>query len=360
LPDDVELDVTAMVAGGDGLAREASGRVVFVRGALPGERVAARFTEERKDFAKAVMTRVIVASPDRVQPPCRFVAEGCGGCDWQHASADAQTRYKRDLVVDALRRIGRLADPLVHDCVRLPTERYRTTVRVATDGEGRPGFRKAESHELVVVDDCLVAHPAIVALLATEAFPPVEEVVLRVADEETIAGRRFVVSPESFFQIRPDGAAALVQLVGDALVARHVSSVVDLYAGVGLFAGTLHDRGFDVRAAVEGNPSAIVDARENLANVCDVVDSDVAKWPGLPVDAVVADPSRQGLMKGGVATIVRCDPSVVVLVSCDVAALGRDAKLLAEAGYLFEECTPVDLFSQTAHVEVVSAFVKSR
>jgi 23S rRNA (uracil1939-C5)-methyltransferase len=272
----------------------------------------------------------------------------------------ALARYKRDLVLDALRRIARLDDPLVHDTVRLPVERYRTTVRLATDADGRPAFRKAESHDLVVIDDCLVADPSIAALLGANSWLPDEEVVLRVADEETVAGRTFVVSPESFFQIRRDGAAALVRLVGDALVERGVSSVVDLYAGVGLFAGTLHDRGLAVRAAVEGNPSAVRDARRNLAGVCRVVESDVVKWPGEAVDAVVADPSRQGLMKGGVATVVRCDPSVVVLVSCDVAALGRDAKLLGEAGYAFEEATPVDMFGHTAHVEVVSAFVKSR
>lgn len=360
MTDEVELDVTAMVAGGDGLAREESGRVVFVRGGLPGERVRARFTQQKRDFAKATTVEVLDASPDRVEPPCRFVALGCGGCDWQHATPEAQARFKRDLVIDALRRIGRLEDPVVHDCVQLASTRYRTTVRVAIDQRGRPAFRKAESHDLVVVDDCLVAHPDIAARLADETWPDATEVVLRTGDTETVAGRTFTVAADSFFQIRPDGAEVLVQLVGDAVTSRGAQTAVDLYAGVGLFAGTLHDRGVEVLAAVEGNPSAISDANQNLRGVCEVIAADVAKWDGVKVDAVIADPARAGLMANGVATVVRCDPDVVVLVSCDVASLGRDAKLLAEAGYRFEEATPVDLFTHTAHVEVVSAFVKTR
>ena len=79
MPDEIELDVTDVVAGGDGLAREQTGRVVFVRGALPGERVVARLTEERRDFARAEVVRVVTPSPDRVSPPCAFVAAGCGG-----------------------------------------------------------------------------------------------------------------------------------------------------------------------------------------------------------------------------------------------------------------------------------------
>lgn len=384
MPDDnantVTLDITAVVAGGDGLGRDDAGRVVFVTGAMPGERVVARITEERRDFARGEIDQLVVASPDRVAPPCRFVADGCGGCEWQHVAPGAQPGFKRDLVVDALRRIARIDDPPVAECVALPPLGYRTTLRVAIDPEGRPAFRKSSSHDLVTVDDCLVAHPTLAAMLAGARWPGAKEAVLRVGartDEvlidvkprpegfaaptffhEEAAGRRWQISTGSFFQIRPDGAEELVRLAGDALAAHDVRTVVDLYAGVGLFAGALSDRGFDVRAAVEGGRFAAADARVNLEGVCDVIECDVAKWRGQLVDAVVADPSRRGLMAEGVATIERCAPRVIVLVSCDVAALGRDAKLLSAAGFEFRGATPLDLFPHTPHVEVVSTFVR--
>jgi tRNA/tmRNA/rRNA uracil-C5-methylase (TrmA/RlmC/RlmD family) len=231
-------------------------------------------------------------------------------------------------------------------------------VRVAIDKEGRPAFRKHDSHDLVVVDDCLVADPSIAQQLRSGRWLGQREVTLRVADHETVAGRRYDVSPESFFQIRPDGAEVLVRLVTDALVDHGVSSVVDLYAGVGLFAGAAHDRGVAVRAAVEGNRAAVADARRNLRGITEVITADVGKWVGVPVDGVIADPSRKGLGKDGVATVVSCLPRVVVLVSCDAPALGRDAHLLQARGFALARAQPVDLFPHTPHIEVVSTFVR--
>jgi 23S rRNA (uracil1939-C5)-methyltransferase len=377
---DVTLDITGVVSGGDGIGRQESGRVVFVTGAMPGERVTVRISDERRDFARGEVDQILVASPDRLVPPCPFRLAGCGGCEWQHIAPHAQPGFKRDLVVDALRRIARIEEPNVADCVALPPLDYRTTVRVAIDRAGRPAFRKSLSHDLVTVNDCLVAHPTLAAMLRDAHWPGAKEAVLRVGARtgevlvdvkprpddfvpptffhEEAAGRRWQISAGSFFQIRPDGADVLARLVGDALAGQGVSTVVDLYAGVGLFAGALHDRGFAVRAAVEGGRFASADARVNLDGVCDVIECDVAKWGGTPVDAVVADPSRRGLMVEGVATVERCAPQVVVLVSCDVAALGRDAKLLAAAGFGLRHSTPLDLFPHTPHVEAVSTFVR--
>src|SRR5437762_264388 len=104
----VELDVTGVAAGGDGIARAEDGRVVFVEGALPGERVLVVTTEEKRDYLRARATDVIEASPDRVAPPCPAVAAGCGGCQWQHVSLEGQRRLKVDIVIDALRRIAHL------------------------------------------------------------------------------------------------------------------------------------------------------------------------------------------------------------------------------------------------------------
>lgn len=373
---------TAMAAGGDAIARDADGRVVFVTGALPGERVRARLTSSKKDYAKAVVVEVREPSPDRVAPPCPALAAGCGGCGWQHVGVDAQRRLKRAIVVDALRRLGRVPDPdaAVDDGVALPAQGYRTTVRLAVDADGGVAYRRHASHELVTVDDCLVLHPLLAARLG-DRFPGAEEVTLRCGARtgdvlvhphpgepdrpwlfEEAAGRRWRVSAESFFQVRPDGADVLADLVVEAAGER-VDTAVDLYAGVGLFAGVLSARRGARIVAVEGAAAAVDDAAVNLADVDgELVEADVTHWrptgAALAADVVVADPSRHGLGSRGADVVAACAPATAVLVSCDPAALGRDARLLDERGYRLERATPVDLFPHTTHVEVVSRFVR--
>jgi 23S rRNA (uracil1939-C5)-methyltransferase len=177
---------------------------------------------------------------------------------------------------------------------------------------------------------------------------------------EEVAGRRWRISGPSFFQSRPDGADALAALVLEAAsVPSSGGRAVDLYSGVGLFAGVLAERGWAV-TAVEGSASAIADAAVNLESSATVVHADVTKWTPTPAELVVADPSRDGLRRPGVAVISGTGASRVVLVSCDAAAAGRDAGLLRDAGYELAAVTPVDLFPHTAHVEVVAVYESSR
>ena len=126
-----------MAVGGEAVAREPSGRVVFVAGAAPDETVAVELVEERSSFARGRVVEVIAASPDRVDPPCPELVAGCGGCDWQHLSLDAQRRLRLQLVTEVLARAGSIADPVVEAGPDLAATRLRTSVRGTTDGEGR-------------------------------------------------------------------------------------------------------------------------------------------------------------------------------------------------------------------------------
>ncbi|MGH9223880.1 MAG: TRAM domain-containing protein, partial [Acidimicrobiales bacterium] len=126
---DLRLAPTAMAAGGSALARLEDGRVVFVDGAVPGDVVSARLTEEKRDFARATIVDVLEPSPDRVAPPCPALAAGCGGCTWQHVAPAAQGRLKAEIVADALRRIAKLADPPAPTTWPLDGPALRTTAR---------------------------------------------------------------------------------------------------------------------------------------------------------------------------------------------------------------------------------------
>ena len=259
-------------------------------------------------------------------------------------------------------------------------EGFRTTVR-ALVVDGKPAFRRHQSHDPVLIDSCLVAHPAIDELLREGNFGRATEVTLRVgtgtgeraalADpaetildlppdvmrgksahvHEVIDGHTLRVSINSFFQSRTDGAETLARLVREATGPDRV--LADLYCGVGLFAVTADTPRRVV--AVERGRAAVADAKHNLkGRDARIVRADVGKWKGNKVDVVVADPSRAGLGKDGARTILACDPERVVLVSCDAAALARDVGLLVGADYKLTSVTLVDLFAHTPHIECVT------
>jgi 23S rRNA (uracil1939-C5)-methyltransferase len=396
----IEVAVERLVAGGEALARPTDRPVVFVRGALPGERVRAVVVDRHQGFDRAEVVEVLEPSPERVVPPCAAVAAGCGGCDLQHASPVHQPELKAAVVVDALRRIGRIPEPVVELGPPLPATGFRTTLRVAIE-EGRAGFRRHRSHEVVVAGACLVAHPGLDELLREGWFGGAGQATLRVgaatgerlaviepsaagvelppdvvvvgADElrrgrrawihDDVAGRRWRISAHSFFQSRTDGAEALVDAVVRGAGAQLAGArVVDAYAGVGLLGGAVMSRGTagpSRLVAVERGASAIADAKVNLADLsARVVRAAVERWTPARADLVLADPSRAGLGTGGAAVVAGTGAEVVVLVSCDAASLGRDAALLAGHDFRLERAELVDLFPQSHHVEVVTRFAR--
>jgi 23S rRNA (uracil1939-C5)-methyltransferase len=379
------------VAGGETLARDHDGRVVFVRGGLPGEEVAVEIVESRNDWRRGVVTEVVVASPDRVMPACPHRLEGCGGCDWQHLAIDEQLVAKVTIVTDALARTAKLAAPDVRAAGSVPEWGYRTTIRVVGGPDGVPAYRAERSNDPVAALGCLVAHPALVELLDGVRIAPGVEVALRVSAatgemtalwdggpgdvtglpdavgvgrsavvHEMVAGHRFRVSAESFFQSGPAAAELLVATVRRmAPELDRARRVLDAYAGVGLFALAATSPRSHV-VAVESSKSSVGDSRVNLADRnATMVPREVAQFaplPGQRFDVVIADPARTGLGKPGVRALVAARAPVLVLVSCDPASLARDAVLLAAAGYRHDGTEVVDVFPHTHHVETVTRF----
>jgi len=387
----LELIVTAMVAGGDGLARHPDGRVVFVEGGLPGERVGVSVTEERRDFLRATVVDVVDASADRLTPPCPERARGCGGCPWQHIAVGAQPRLKAGIVQDALRRLAHI-EPAVTVGPTAVAAAYRTTVRLAVDRAGRPSYRPRRGHDNIAVDTCLVAHPRLEDLIVSSRFLGGRDVVLRVgaatgerlawprprvqraevaADvqvvrgrgghiHDVVAGRTWRISAGSFFQAGPAAAEALIAGVARSVGSAPAVHLVDAYCGVGLLGGALAASRPGLRVtAVESDAVAGADAEANLADVdALVVKTEVARLQIRAADVVVADPARTGLGRSASRALAATGAPLLVLVSCDPASLARDAGLLRELGYGLESVEVVDLFPHTFQVETVSRFLR--
>ncbi|MGA0378956.1 MAG: class I SAM-dependent RNA methyltransferase, partial [Ilumatobacteraceae bacterium] len=388
-PDVRRLHIERLVAGGDAMARDSDGRVVFVDRALPDELVDVEFIEEKRDFARARLSSVATASEHRVTPPCQHVSDGCGGCNWQHLAASAQHDAKVGIVREAFARTGRLPDVRMVRGASVGHGALRTTVRMAAAADGRLGFRRSASHDVVAIEECLVMHPLLAQLIADVGVRGAGEVTLRCGDatgergvwahdrarllglpddvvtgasavvHEEVAGVRLRASMSSFFQASRQAAEVLVDTVRHAshgLLDGSEGPIIDAYGGIGLFSATLVPK--DVHAVVvESSASACDDAFANLrGHTADIVQVRFEQWAAQPAGLVIADPARSGLGKPGVGVIVETDTPCVVLVSCDAVAAARDARLLVDAGYLVDEVEVLDLFPHTHHVEVVSTF----
>lgn len=331
----LELDVENVAHGGHCVARH-EGRVVFVRHALPGERVVARVTDgtSESSFLRADAFEILEASPDRVTPPCRFAGPGgCGGCDWQHVSLAGQRRLKADVVREQLGRIAKLdvaARFPTFDVEALPGDgpiadglRWRTRLELGVH-RGVPGLRAHRSHRLIEVDDCLIAdegfapayderfepgvtgfdlvRPSVGDIVGIELPQPKGEATPSVLEVVASAhgDTEFEVSARGFWQVHPAAAATFVDVVLDALRPEPGECALDLYCGVGLFTRALSDlvgeSGHVV--GIEANAEAIDYARRNVdgARHVDLYAADVASLE--LADLTRGEPSR-GEPSGG-------------------------------------------------------------
>lgn len=379
----------AVAHGGHCVARH-EGRVVFVRHALPGERVIAEVSEGAPGdrYWRADAVEVLDASPDRVEPPCPYAGPGrCGGCDWQHAALAVQRLLKGDVVAEQLRRLAGIersveVEPVPGDHGGLD---WRTRVRYAVDQAGRVGLRRHRSHEVVAVDRCRIAHPAIAqpAVLPGDRVPGRDVTAVVSAGgavlvdgrgrtggsnaREVAAGRDWRVSAGGFWQVHPGLADVLVDAVLDALAPQPGERALDLYSGVGLFAGALADRvGADGQiVAVESNARAVADARRNLHAVSSVrlvtgrVEQELPRLDLDGVDVVVLDPPRTGAGRRVVAALAALQPRALAYVACDPAALARDVAVFAGHGYGLTALRAFDAFPMTHHVECVALLRRS-
>lgn len=402
------------------LARH-DGLIVLVAGAIPGERVRARVERRSRSLAWARTVEVLQPSPARRSPPCD---PACGGMDYVHLEYREQLQCKATIIADAFSRIGRIALPAPVPVAASPEHAYRMRARLHVRGR-RAGFFREGTHDLCDAAPTRQLHPASIpavervlawlgvwadrvdAVVVSENVAATERVAhvefsaahdgratpTNIEPPDGVTGvtteasgrRRCLVGTDVVTDLARDlwGPLAPVPestrwtrsstsffqgnryLVGDLV--RHVLAcvrgdrVVDLYAGVGLFAVAAAAAGFDV-TAIEGEASAAADLTVNagpwprLRCVHAAVEAALDRTAPVDGGTIILDPPRTGATSAAIDGVIRLRASRIVYVSCDPPTLGRDAARLLTAGYRIADVRAFDLFPNTSHVETVVVF----
>jgi len=378
-----ELEITALAAGGDGVARDEGGRVTFVPRSAVGDRVRVRLVKETASFARGELAEVVTPSADRVTPACEYFVAGCGGCAWQHIARPAQLAAKQNILAGALRKLSGLAIEPIADPA--PPLGWRRRARFHVAG-GKVGLYIEGTQQVIPLAHCPQLEPALDAAyrVVAAASPPDGELMMLLGHQGDVVvsvehawrgapiviGKARIVGvlagrdahgtatieiepglfggPRDFAQASGAGNAALIALTRAAL-GKGPGQLLELYAGAGNLTRGFAEDGWTVAASDVAEPARKPAAAANYRVAPAAVVLDKGKGP---FDAIVLDPPRTGAAEA-MAGILKHAPKTVVYVSCDPATLARDAARLVEGGYRAERAWPIDLMPQTAHVEVV-------
>ncbi len=417
-PETFDIQLEKLTYGGDAMGRLPDQRAVFVQFGLPGERVRVRLVDEKKNFARGEIVEILEPSLDRIIPKCKHFfsplpmgeragVRACGGCHYQNLPYEKQPPAKTDILIDQLKRIGKIENPPVKPMVACPSPwNYRNHVQFSLDRDGKVGFQMPNSNRVIPITECHLPEPSINNLWPQLEFEPetnVERVSVRVGidddlmlvlesespetpeleieagisiahvyEENTvvIAGsdhilmrvleRDFKVSAVSFFQVNTVMAGKMVQHLLACLPVSLSTTLLDVYCGVWLFSAFLAPKCGRV-IGIESSESSCEDFTVNLDEFDNVElyegeAEDVIQHLEPKPDIVLVDPPRAGLDKAVVDGILKLSPSLIAYVSCDPSTLARDAARLINGGYKLKEVTPFDLFPQTFHIESISIF----
>lgn len=409
--DTFDVRIDKLVYGGDAIGRLVDGRTVFVPFAIPGEKVRLRLIEEKARFAQAELVEVLEPSLKRVAARCCHFTH-CGGCHYQHLNYPDQLNAKSDILREQLERIGGIMEIPPIEIATLPEScwRYRNHVQFHLTHEGKLGFQKANSNQTFPIRECHLPEKSINQLwpqIDIEPIPGLERISIRSGVDEDlmlvlensdpqpldfsienlaisviqksplgnlvlagsdhllmeVAGRRFQVSSNSFFQVNTLQANAIVEHIMAYLPLNDTMTVVDVYCGVGLFSAFLASKVRQI-VGIELSPEACDDFTINLdefehVSLYEASAEDVLCSNNFNPDVIVMDPPREGLGRKTVDGIISQGASTLVYISCDPATLARDAKRLSFGGYSLVKIELFDMFPQTYHLESVSYWEKT-
>ena len=359
----VDLKIEDVAFGGKGVARE-KGKAVFVPYTIEGETVSAEIVREKKQFAEAELVEVKQSSPDRVEPQCPYFGR-CGGCAYQHISYEHQLAIKWRQVRDALKRIGKIKDIPMRPIIPSPKQyAYRNRI-TAHAQDGVIGFFRRDSHSLLDIEHCPISRDEVNRAL-TEL-----RAQTRVRDGHYTL--RASASARVFSQTNDAVANMLRDLIVN-LVASNQQLLIDAYCGAGFFAKALLDK-FERVIGIDWDRFAIGAARENATaketyiagdletelqqvraadpnRAASANDVQSGRLRSLASTTIIVDPPATGLSANVRRAIIELGPATLIYVSCNPPTLARDLRDL-QGKFIIESVTPLDMFPQTAEIEVL-------
>lgn len=391
----LRVEIEKVAHGGHFIARH-QGAVIFVRHAIPGEIVEVEITGLDKSFARADVKAVLEPSPDRVTPHCRYSGT-CGGCDFQHIDIARQRNLKADVIAEQFARIAKMEIDIEVEEISSPLH-WRTRYAASTNERGEAGFKASRSNRVIPISSCPVLIPEIdfqtlpfeeissnqrlevaigsdgsrsIARMKERVGRTSERAIPEIVEGATelnyqVGDLNFRVSQSSFWQSNINAPQALVDAVIAFADLKAGDHLLDLYGGVGLFAGAaLSHVGPGGRIdIVEGSSSATRDAAFNFEGVSNVHihSGDVVRAlkKFKRADVVVLDPPRTGAGKDVIGELASLEVRTIVYVACDPAALARDTTYLNDVGYHLAELRAFDLFPMTHHIESIALFTLSK
>lgn len=379
--DRVSVEIGPIAHGGHCVARH-EGQVIFVRHAIPGERVLVEITEKTSKFLRGNAVEILESSPYRVQPLCTYARwDGCGGCDFQHIKLEYQRELKTQIIKEQFQRIAKKEISCPIEAVE-PADglHWRTRMDFTVSENRKLALFKARSHDVIEIDSCAIADSRMnISEINSQKLPRGSKVDVAISrsGKQSIAienrenfelidegiDQILSISPQSFWQSHISAPRTLIDAVADFSDIQAGDHVFDLYGGVGLFTSDAVKRvGVAGRVTlIELDGQAITDAHRNFAeyDTVEIVENSVdrALKKYARADVIILDPPRSGAGKNVVEQIVKLTPRVITYVSCDPASLARDCAYFEERGYRMAAIRAFDLFPMTQHMECVARFI---
>lgn len=367
----MEIKAEKIVFGGECLGY-IDGKTVFVSGMLPGEVAEIKIIQTKKDYDKAVATKIIESSPFRTTPKCKYYGK-CGGCNLQIATEEYQRQLRTEILTDCFKR-GLGNDLFTSNCPKIeliydkPYE-YRNRFQFT-----KGGLQEKSQNNAIKIDECLIGNAKVNSLLKANAIPVTQD-RLFVFDDKTsldtsdytvnILGKPITFDVRGFFQSNLGMLEKTIPLLIDGFENLPQSSdLLDMYSGVGTlsaFAACFFDR----TTLVEHNKKALFFASKNLccndSSKIKTFSMTGEKWVTTKAakanyDAVIIDPPRSGIEKPVLSWLCNKKVPIIRSLSCDPVTHARDAKKLLEAGYKMTKLFLLDFYSQTSHIETLAHF----
>ncbi len=398
------LKIEGMDHQGRGIAHS-NDKIIFVNNALIGEEVEIKILKEKKNIIEAESANIIKASNDRVISSCPYFKE-CGGCDLLHISYKKQLEYKENKVKEIIKKfagIENIVSPIIEN-----DEPFEYRNKVIFQVDKKIGFYQKKSNKIVEIGKCLLLDVTMNQILSiirnNMDLNGIKQVMIRnskrnkntmivfVVEQgfqnskissmlkeysvlvkrngkyeqiygnnciiEKVGKYEFKISPESFFQVNTKQMEKLYQTVLEHSDLTGNENVLDLYCGtgtIGIFLSSKANKVLGIEISIDAIKDANINKEKNQINNIEFLCGDtgtVLKKTNFKADLVIVDPPRAGLDENAIVELRKISAPKIIYVSCDPVTLARDIKRL-ENEYEVNTIIPVDMFSNTYHVECV-------